>query len=189
MNFLDIAKQALAAGGKRPVDVDDENDKYDKTPQQLEAVLKGRAVELWSDSAGRLFLVADEEDATLTMARYGAGRGEIYSATEMRRILSIHDSATIAEIQAWKHKLNGTVSECLAIHQEGRDTWAEWKANELNRLFQEQGVTGEPGRITAATVRHGEQSDRVESPVNWEEKSNEESYVPGRNANRNKRNS
>lgn len=34
--------------------------------------------------------------------------------------------------------------------------WAEWKAAALNRLFQEQGVTGKPGRITAATVRHGE---------------------------------
>jgi hypothetical protein len=35
-------------------------------------------------------------------------------------------------------------------------TWADWKAATLNRLFQEQGLTGEPGRITAATVRDGE---------------------------------
>jgi hypothetical protein len=35
-------------------------------------------------------------------------------------------------------------------------TWAEWKAATLNRLFQEQGATGKPGRITAATVRHGD---------------------------------
>ena len=34
--------------------------------------------------------------------------------------------------------------------------WADWKAAALNRLFQEQGVTGQPGRITAATIRHGE---------------------------------
>jgi len=34
--------------------------------------------------------------------------------------------------------------------------WAEWKAAALNRLFQEPGTTGKPGRITAATVRHGE---------------------------------
>lgn len=34
-------------------------------------------------------------------------------------------------------------------------SWAEWKAAALNRLFQEEGVTGRPGRITAATVRHG----------------------------------
>jgi hypothetical protein len=35
-------------------------------------------------------------------------------------------------------------------------SWAEWKAAALNRLFLEQGVTGQPGRITTATVRHGE---------------------------------
>jgi hypothetical protein len=34
--------------------------------------------------------------------------------------------------------------------------WAEWKAAALNRLFLEQGVTGQAGKITAATVRHGE---------------------------------
>jgi hypothetical protein len=35
-------------------------------------------------------------------------------------------------------------------------SWYEWKARMLNRLFLEQGVTGQPGRITAETVRHGE---------------------------------
>jgi len=38
--------------------------------------------------------------------------------------------------------------------------WAEWKAAALNRLFQEQGVSRKPGRITAATVRHGERITR-----------------------------
>lgn len=37
--------------------------------------------------------------------------------------------------------------------------WAEWKAAALNRLFQEQGVTGRPGRIMAATVRHSERKE------------------------------
>lgn len=32
----------------------------------------------------------------------------------------------------------------------------QWKADILNRLFLVQGRTGQPGRITAATVRHGE---------------------------------
>ena len=32
----------------------------------------------------------------------------------------------------------------------------EWKAAALNRLFQEQGKTGQPGQITAETVRHGD---------------------------------
>lgn len=35
-------------------------------------------------------------------------------------------------------------------------TCAAWKAAALNRLFEEQGATGKPGRITAATVGHGE---------------------------------
>jgi hypothetical protein len=35
-------------------------------------------------------------------------------------------------------------------------SWAEWKAAALNRQFEEQGVTGEPSRITAATALHGE---------------------------------
>ncbi len=35
-------------------------------------------------------------------------------------------------------------------------SWVEWRAMALNRLFQEQGVTGQPGKITAATVEHGE---------------------------------
>jgi len=35
-------------------------------------------------------------------------------------------------------------------------SWAEWKAAALNRLFQGQGTSGQSGRITAATVRHGE---------------------------------
>jgi hypothetical protein len=38
--------------------------------------------------------------------------------------------------------------------------WAAWKAAKLNRLFQEKGVTGQPGRVTAATVRHGERKAR-----------------------------
>jgi hypothetical protein len=34
--------------------------------------------------------------------------------------------------------------------------WPAWKAAMLNELFRQQGVTGQPGRITAETVRHGE---------------------------------
>ena len=36
-------------------------------------------------------------------------------------------------------------------------SWAEWKAGALNRLFLELGSTGQPGRITADTIRHSEQ--------------------------------
>jgi hypothetical protein len=43
-------------------------------------------------------------------------------------------------------------------------SWAYWKAAELNRVFQEQGVTGQSGRITAATIRHGA-SERKETKL------------------------
>jgi hypothetical protein len=36
--------------------------------------------------------------------------------------------------------------------------WAEWKAAALNLLFQDQGVTREPGRISAVTILHGERN-------------------------------
>ena len=34
-------------------------------------------------------------------------------------------------------------------------SWAEWKADALNRLFL-QGTSGQPSRITAETILHGE---------------------------------
>jgi hypothetical protein len=39
-------------------------------------------------------------------------------------------------------------------------SWAEWKAESLNRLIREQGVSKRPGRITAATVLDGEQKEK-----------------------------
>jgi hypothetical protein len=37
-------------------------------------------------------------------------------------------------------------------------SWVEWKAAALNKLFLELGTTGQSGRITADTIRHGEQA-------------------------------
>lgn len=42
--------------------------------------------------------------------------------------------------------------------QERVMSWCEWKAAALNRLFLEQGQTGQPGRITPETVRGAEQN-------------------------------
>lgn len=36
-------------------------------------------------------------------------------------------------------------------------SWCEWQAAALNRLFLEQGATGQPGRITPETIRRLEQ--------------------------------
>ncbi|MFN0171526.1 MAG: hypothetical protein ACKV22_34345 [Bryobacteraceae bacterium] len=76
-------------------------------PDSLESVLKGLAVELWSDATGSLFLVADEEDAR----RLSEPRGTVYTADEVRRIVQIGDPETVLEIHEWKRTFNGTVTE------------------------------------------------------------------------------
>ena len=77
--------------------------------EPLARVLKGRAVELWSTAAGRLFLVADEADAHQAMEFLGARRGEIYTAGESQRIIAVDDPAAVAEIHDWKRQFDGTI--------------------------------------------------------------------------------
>ncbi len=76
-------------------------------PGSLEAVLKGLAVELWSDAAGRLFLVSDEEDAR----RLGEPRGEVYTAAEVHMVIQITDPATVLEVHNWKREFNGRLQD------------------------------------------------------------------------------
>jgi len=77
-------------------------------PEPLEAVLKGLAVELWSDAAGgRFWLVADEADA----ARLGEPRGTTYTADEARRVIRLADPEVVAEIALWKREFNTTITE------------------------------------------------------------------------------
>ena len=80
-------------------------------PEPLEAVLKGQAIELWSTAAGRLFLVADDDDARRTITRLGARRGEIYTAAEARWIIAVKDPKVVAEIHDWKKRFDGVVRE------------------------------------------------------------------------------
>jgi hypothetical protein len=74
----------------------------------LDVVLRGRAVELWSDARGeRFWLVADEEDAT----KLAEPRGTVYTASEARRVVQIGDSAIVREIHEWKRRFDGRVRE------------------------------------------------------------------------------
>lgn len=73
----------------------------------LEYVLKGLAIELWSDAAGCLFIVADEDDAR----RLGEPRGTVYTAAELRRVVQIEDPAIVREIHEWKRKFNGRLRQ------------------------------------------------------------------------------
>jgi hypothetical protein len=74
-----------------------------------EFTLKGHAVELWCDSIGRLFIVADDEDAELAMRRYQATRGDIWTGPEIERVAHIADPESRWEIARFKRMLSGTV--------------------------------------------------------------------------------
>jgi hypothetical protein len=78
-----------------------------KKCEPLEDVLKGVAVELWSDAAGCLFIVADEDDAR----RLGKPRGAVYTAAELRLVVQIEDPAIVREIHEWKRKFNGRLRQ------------------------------------------------------------------------------
>ena len=77
-------------------------------PEPLEMVLKGRAIELWSDRLGeRLWIVADESDARLL----GEPRGEVYTLPEMRRVIQIDDPEIVLEIHRWKQRFDGKLRD------------------------------------------------------------------------------
>ncbi len=94
----ELAKTVLAEMQTTPTEQSD----------SLESVLKGLAIELWSDAAGCLFIVADEDDAR----RLGEPRGTVYTAAEMRRVVQIGDPATVLEIHEWKRTFDARVREC-----------------------------------------------------------------------------
>ena len=97
-DYLSIARRAL----ERP--------EAQSQPESLEDLLKGLAIELWSNDAGSLFLVADEEDAR----RLGEPRGTVYTAEEMRRVVQIGDPTIVLEIHEWKRRFDARLRE----HQE-----------------------------------------------------------------------
>ena len=95
-DYLGIAKKVMRAQQQGP---------GPEPPVSLEAVLKGVAVELWSDSAGRLFMVADEADA----AKLGEPRGTVYTAAEAARIVTITDPDVVAQVHLYKRTFDGVV--------------------------------------------------------------------------------
>ena len=116
-DYLSIARRAL----ERPKD--------GGQPESLEGVLKGHAVELWSDDAGSLFIVADEDDAR----RLGEPRGTVYTAAEMRRVVQIRDPATVLEIHEWQRKFNGRVRECQGAKRGGARRYEQPNVDSRNR--------------------------------------------------------
>jgi hypothetical protein len=107
MNYVALAKEALSehqlAHALTPPTT-----KTTETTKPLEDVLRGLAIELWSDALGeRFWLVADETDA----AGLGEPRGTVYTAKEARRIVQVGDPATVAEIHRWKRMHDGVIRE------------------------------------------------------------------------------
>ncbi len=94
-DYLSIARRAL----EQP------KDPVQSAP--LEDVLRGSAIELWSDTDGQLFIVADEDDAR----RLSEPRGKVYAAAELRLVVQIGDPAIVHEIHEWKRTFNGRLRE------------------------------------------------------------------------------
>lgn len=69
--------------------------------------------------------------------------------------LSRHKAEIVALLRSGNDGWAGEDNQASEAETSGI-SWAEWKAAELNRLFENQGATGEPSRITAVTVLHGE---------------------------------
>jgi hypothetical protein len=101
--------------------------------------------------------VADEEDAQEAIRRFGTHRGAVWIPAEIELVGRFKDQSIRDEVANLKRQMNGNLS--LNAASEGMSP-EEWKAATLNRLFHEQGVTGQPGKITAATVRHGERKTK-----------------------------
>jgi hypothetical protein len=76
---------------------------------------------------------------------------------------SLSDATAVPPLTKWPESLRDlaqeratTSGDHAAACREVWISWAEWKARQLNRLFLDHGATGQPGRITAETVRRGE---------------------------------
>ena len=86
-------------------------------PDSMEAVLKGLAIELWSDAAGGFWLVADEED----VLKLGEPRGQIFTAREYQLLCRITDPTYVAEITCWKREFNATIRKVERSENEDAD--------------------------------------------------------------------
>jgi hypothetical protein len=127
--------------------------------EAVELPLKGHAIELWCDHAGgRVFIVADEADAREVIRRFGARRGEVWIPAEIELVGRIEDQAIRDEVADFKRQIDGRLSLGDGGEADAGEAVpaAEQKASMLNELFRTRGVTGQPGRIAAATIRHGE---------------------------------
>jgi hypothetical protein len=70
---------------------------------------------LWCHSAGgRVFVVADEEDAQETIRRFGVRRGEIWTPGETELLARIEDQAIRDEVAGFKPQIGACISHNVA---------------------------------------------------------------------------
>ena len=109
----------------------------DEAKASLDVVLKGRALELWSDALGeRFWLVGDGDD----VASLGEPRGSVYTAAEARRIITIADPAIVAEVHRWKRQFEATLAAVEFVDETRRQTHRP--APNLVPLSQANGKSG-----------------------------------------------
>jgi hypothetical protein len=71
--------------------------------------LKRHVVELWCDTVGgRVWIVADEEDARRAMKRMSVDRAEIWTVQEIELIARINDPALRLQVAQFKRQLGGS---------------------------------------------------------------------------------
>lgn len=105
------------------------------SPEGLRNALRGRALELWSDSAGgRLFIVADDADT----ARLRERRGEVLTVDELELVVRIEDPATAVEVLRWKRAFDGVLSGC----------WESKRPSQQIRQEKATSRNGEPNEPT-----------------------------------------
>ena len=69
---------------------------------------------------------------------------------------------TVPPVESWPESLLDLARERVAqtgdsetAREEVWISWCEWKAREMNRLFQKHGLTGQPGQIKPETIQDG----------------------------------
>lgn len=100
-------------------------------PELLPDVCRG--VRVWLDAAGRLLVNKD-------------------APAEWKHLVREHKQELIQGLGEPSASRSSALQTDIPICA---TSWAEWKAEALNRLFQEQGRAGQRGRITTETVRRG----------------------------------
>ena len=130
---------------------------------RIMALEAGATIGVWSDLDGpevRAALRTFGSDALPVRYLDGAGVPMRYKA---RRVdgepVPLNVLAAMEQHPAEPWKVRDRMLNEMGWCSKGTP-WAEWKAAALNGLSQEQGAAGKPGRITAATVRHGARNTR-----------------------------